>query len=326
MADIKSIRDLRFNFDNYIVKIVLYIVTIVLLITFAVVYLLANYTTVLEEFTFALIATTDGYNYTYDGEYFRLQRKDENGSTINILYRYDEENFSTYVDKHKSENNGLYVVKKDTNGKIQSENNIMFNIENEFNDFKLKHTLGYGGGYTLQSIHSVFDFHRIIYKSNLPTDRIDILKNIVELEPIDTSSIIYYHGDEETFADSIEKEYLDKKRRELFKKGYRDAALDNMIEKEKYRYELINRKDKLSEENSNKTDASQFVYSTYNMIVLAPESEQHLIKKSDNNNYVRNNTGVIIGCCINDADAISDMRWTIYKIEVMTLLEKTSLL
>ena len=95
-----------------------------------------------------------------------------------------------------------------------------------------------------------------------------------------------------------------------------------MLEKEKYKYEMTHKKDNTETEE----ESEPFVYNTYNMIVLTPESEQNIVLKSDYNNYVRNNSGVIIGCCSNENETVSKMRWTIYKIEVITTLEKTILL
>lgn len=320
----KKISNFGINFDNYIIKLIIYMTILIFVIVALIFYMLTNYTTVIEESLLKVIATTDGYEYNYDGDYFTLKKYDDNNEEVaNIIYRYDEENFSTFIDKNKKSNTGLYVANVAKDDSIQSENNVLLNIENEFDDFKLRQTDGYGGGYTIQSIHKVFNFHRIVYKSNLPVDRDDILKNIIELEPIDTSSIIYYHGDEETFSDILEKEYLDKKERELIQRGLSGEILKEELEKEKYRYEAINRKDKLDELSEEQPTQE---YSTYNMIVLAPESEQELSINSDNNYYVNDNTGAIVGCCINDDEISSKMRWTIYKIEVITLLQKTILL
>ena len=148
----RALDKIKFNLDNYIIHIFVWLILLLITITMSVFYLLANHTNVIEKLLIKVIAATDGYSCSFDGEYFQLVDNDE---TINILYRYDEQNLETYIDKNKISNAGLYVVKAEHDNKIKSEHDILFNIENQFNDFKIKHTLGYGGGYTLQNIQTV---------------------------------------------------------------------------------------------------------------------------------------------------------------------------
>lgn len=306
--------------EDYWIRIMVFILCIITVTVYLSYCLLANYTNVIEKMLINMIAKLDGYTYNFDGEYFNLSRLEENGNQIEIIYRYDE-NFTTYIDEEKIGNAGMYVVKNEFDESIQSENNVLYNIENEFNNFKLRQTSGVGGGYTIQSISDVLSFNQIVYKSNLCIDRLDIMKKIIELEPIDTSSIIYYHGGEETFADVLENEYLDEVRKKLIKEGYGGEELDIRLEKEKARYEVLYRDNK-----DKKEDLQPITYDTYNIIILSPEKQNKILKTSDNNDYTRNNTCAIVGACSNNEEIILDMKWTMYKLEIITLLENTILL
>lgn len=306
--------------DNDKLKLIIYSSILIVVLFSLTVYLLANYTTIIEQKIIKTIAKADGYSYDYDGTYFHLTRFTDS-SNINILFRYDEENFQTYMSDEKRFNNGLYVVKKDNDGNIKSQEDIVLNIDNIFNNATVRQTGGLGGGYVLTQINKELSLHQIAYKSNLSVYNTDILKQTIEKTPIDTSFIEDYSKREDSFEDSFESTFLEQKRNQFELDGYSGKELEDRLEKEKIRYRNTN-----NTADKKNNISKEVEYNTYNEIWLIPNSSGKTFYNSGSDIPLEDCTGAIIGCCSNKSEDIADMKWTLYKLELISLLEKTILL
>ena len=145
-------------------------------------YILANYTSVVEQIIFNQIADKYGYELSYNntysnidslnkkqGNYIRLTDKENN---IHILFRYSENNNIKIIDDvinniYKTE---LYASDIDDSN-IQSKEEIIENIDKEFNWLNSgtvsEDSNKLGGGYSLINVGTILNQHNISYESNL---------------------------------------------------------------------------------------------------------------------------------------------------------------
>ena len=159
-------------------------ITAFLLILFISFFIIANYTSLFERKIFEGIADRYGYKLSYSNTYEVLASKNtDQGNYIQlsdaenqiyILFRFDE-NSTELVEIFDNVTNtkSLYAVTTQVsdNNRIRSEEEILFNIDREFNPLNSTSVKGnknnIGGGYSIVKLDTVMSQHRIEYMSNL---------------------------------------------------------------------------------------------------------------------------------------------------------------
>lgn len=352
--------------EYYTKKVIGLSITAFLLIIFISFFIIANYTSLFERKIFEGIADKYNYNLSYSNTYEILvsenadqgnyiQLSDPNNK-IYILFRFDE-NSTELVEIFDSVTNtkNLYAVTtqvSDSN-RIRSEEEILFNIDKEFNPLNSTSVKGnsnsVGGGYSIIKLDTVMNQHRIEYMSNLLKNisenskkdnentemtsedvlsvknwfnynnsinyQLGIMKAIVETEAhYDTNTQIFYSGGNV----GSEVEIIS---------DVKDATIDVEENTDNSEYNTIN--DSLEGFISNREEIldeyRDTTFSTYTSLILSNEetTSDILVEKSEK---VTKPNGVIIGTCINKEESISKMSETINLLIVLSYLERTILL
>jgi len=189
--------------------------------------------------------------------------------------------------KIDTSNENMYLIDSTKDSHINSEQNILINIDNILNPIKSKR-LGYGesSGYYIESIINKLDNTQINFKSNLVLDDIDAYKNIVQYEPISTDTMQFSNYEYSTIEEYVEAKQKEWEEHQRIKLG--EDANSVYSSKNKSKSLLYNN---ISNE-----------YKYYTTIVVIGESD-----------------GIIIGNCLNKDKNIKELNKTVDKI-LLTLL------
>lgn len=170
----RSIVDIETEYRKYSLAYLLVILAVVGVF----IYFILNRTHFTEQIIFNKIAILKKFSIEYTDNYTILTSKKDN---IQVWFRYDEK-FDT-----KKENK-IYLTGKYTKPSINSEHEILLNLDNMFNTQKQKRLgLPYRGEYDITFIGD----NILKYKSDLPVNDRTTLLEIIEKTPIDTTYMVF---------------------------------------------------------------------------------------------------------------------------------------
>lgn len=340
---------------------------IIFLISF---FIIANYTSLFERKIFEGIANKYGYTLSYSNTYEVLASKNaDQGNYIQlsdpenqiyILFRFDE-NSTELVEIFDDVTNtkSLYAVTTtvDDRNKIRSEEEILYNIDKEFNPLNStgvkRNVNNIGGGYSIIKLDTVMNQHRIEYMSNLLKNisehsakdsehtvmvsdevlavknwfnysnsinyQLGILKAIVETEAhYNNGTQIIYSGGASSNVKIIE-EANDATSTEETETIEEEVKTEDKSTIDKSLEGFINNKEDILAEYGNMT------FSTYTSLILSNSDTKDSLL-GDNKSQVKEPNGIIIGTCINKAESIDKMTTTMNLLIIISYLERTILL
>lgn len=345
-------------------------ITAFLLIFLISFFIIANYTSLFERKIFEGIANKYGYTLSYSNTYEVLASKNadqgnyiqlsDQENQIYILFRFDE-NSTELVEIFDDVTNtkSLYAVTTtvDDRNKIRSEEEILYNIDKEFNPLNSTGVKGnvnnIGGGYSIVKLDTVMNQHRIEYMSNLLKNisehsakdsehtvmvsdevlavknwfnysnsinyQLGILKAIVETEAeYNNGTQIIYSGGASSDVKIIEEAKDATSMEEIGTTEEKNEA-DNKNTIDKSLEGFINNKEDILAEYGDIT------FSTYTSLILSnSDTKESLL--GDNNSQVTEPNGIIIGTCVNKAESIDKMTTTMNLLIIISYLERTILL
>lgn len=345
-------------------------ITAFLLIFLISFFIIANYTSLFERKIFEGIANKYGYTLSYSNTYEVLASKNaDQGNYIQlsdpenqiyILFRFDE-NSTELVEIFDDVTNtkSLYAVTTtvDDRNKIRSEEEILYNIDKEFNPLNSTGVKGnvnnIGGGYSIIKLDTVMNQHRIEYMSNLLKNisehsakdsehtvmvsdevlavknwfnysnsinyQLGILKAIVETEAhYNNGTQIIYSGGASSNVKIIE-EANDATSTEETETIEEEVKTEDKSTIDKSLEGFINNKEDILAEYGNMT------FSTYTSLILSNSDTKDSLL-GDNKSQVKEPNGIIIGTCINKAESIDKMTTTMNLLIIISYLERTILL
>lgn len=345
-------------------------ITAFLLIFLISFFIIANYTSLFERKIFEGIANKYGYTLSYSNTYEVLASKNaDQGNYIQlsdpenqiyILFRFDE-NSTELVEIFDDVTNtkSLYAVTTtvDDRNKIRSEEEILYNIDKEFNPLNSTGVKGnvnnIGGGYSIIKLDTVMNQHRIEYMSNLLKNisehsakdsehtvmvsdevlavknwfnysnsinyQLGILKAIVETEAhYNNGTQIIYSGRASSNVKIIE-EANDATSTEETETIEEEVKTEDKSTIDKSLEGFINNKEDILAEYGNMT------FSTYTSLILSNSDTKDSLL-GDNKSQVKEPNGIIIGTCINKAESIDKMTTTMNLLIIISYLERTILL
>lgn len=347
-------------------------ITAFLLIIFISFFIIANYTSLFERNIFEWVANKYGYNLSYSNTYEILASKNaDQGNYIQlsdpenqiyILFRFDE-NSTELVEIIDGVTNtkSLYAITTTVSdeNRIRSEEEILFNIDMEFNPLNSTSVCGnssnVGGGYSIVKLDTVMNQHRIEYMSNLLRNisehnkkdnentvmvsedaisiknwfnysnsinyQLGILKAIVETEAhySNDTQIVYSGG-----ADS-EVTIIDSVGDATSQDGTEEVEeIEETKEEESNTIDkslegFISNRDEIISEYGN------IQFSTYTSLILSNEDTPESILGTDTEKVTKPN-GVIIGTCVNKDSSVAKMSETMNLLIIISYLERTILL
>lgn len=333
-------------------------------------FIIANYTSLFERKIFEGIANKYRYTLSYSNTYEVLASKNaDQGNYIQlsdpenqiyILFRFDE-NSTELVEIFDDVTNtkSLYAVTTtvDDRNKIRSEEEILYNIDKEFNPLNSTGVKGnvnnIGGGYSIIKLDTVMNQHRIEYMSNLLKNisehsakdsehtvmvsdevlavknwfnysnsinyQLGILKAIVETEAhYNNGTQIIYSGEASSNVKIIE-EANDATSTEETETIEEEVKTEDKSTIDKSLEGFINNKEDILAEYGNMT------FSTYTSLILSNSDTKDSLL-GDNKSQVKEPNGIIIGTCINKSESIDKMTTTMNLLIIISYLERTILL
>lgn len=345
-------------------------ITAFLLIFLISFFIIANYTSLFERKIFETIANKYNYTLSYSNTYEVLASKNaEQGNYIQlsdpenqiyILFRFDE-NSTELVEIFDEVTNtkSLYAVTTtvDNKNKIRSEEEIIYNIDKEFNPLNSTGVKGnvnnIGGGYSIIKLDTVMNQHRIDYMSNLLKNisehntkdsehkamasdevlavknwfnysnsinyQLGILKAIVETKTnYNNGTQVIYSGGASSNVKIIE-EANDATSIKETETVEEEVETEDKSTIDKSLEGFINNKESILAEYGNMT------FSTYTSLILSNSNTKDKLLV-DNKSQVKDPNGIIIGTCINKAESIDKMTTTMNLLIVISYLERTILL
>lgn len=169
-----SIVDIETKYRKSILVCGLAILTVIGIVLF----FILNRTHFTEQIIFNKIALLNNFRIESTDEYTILtSRKDD----TQIWFRYDE-------DFEQKKEKRMYATGKYTKANINSEQEILMNLDNMFNPQKQKRLgLPYRGEYEVTFIGD----NILRYKSDLPVDDRKTVLEIIETPPIDTTYMVF---------------------------------------------------------------------------------------------------------------------------------------
>ena len=358
--------------EYYTRKIIGLSITAFLLIIIISFLIITNYTSLIERKLFEHIADKYGYKLSYNNTYELLSSDNTNQgnyiqlsdekNNIYILFRYDEDSVKLVEIADKVTNtSNLYAVstKVKHSSKIKTEEDILYNINQEFNPLSTVSVSGdkssVGGGYAILKIDTVMNQHRINYTSNLlnkiaehstPNDsdnnEYKLLKSNDTLKIENwfnyDNSINYQLG---ILKSIVETEASHKYSNDIV---YNDCSgadssvtIIDINDTEDNKQEDKNNEDKTVDESlkgfiNNKEDIlkkyKDTTYTTYTSLILSSQSKNTGLiggnKNTSNNSTLSD--GIIIGTCENSSESINKMTSTMNLLIVVSYLKRTILL
>lgn len=345
-------------------------ITAFLLIFLISFFIIANYTSLFERKIFEGIANKYGYTLSYSNTYEVLASKNaDQGNYIQlsdpenqiyILFRFDEnstELVEIFDDVTNTKNLYAVTTTVDDRNKIRSEEEILYNIDKEFNPLNSTGVKGnvnnIGEGYSIIKLDTVMNQHRIEYMSNLLKNisehsakdsehtvmvsdevlavknwfnynnsinyQLGILKAIVETEAhYNNGTQIIYSGGASSNVKIIE-EANDATSTEETETIEEEVKTEDKSTIDKSLEGFINNKEDILAEYGNMT------FSTYTSLILSNSDTKDSLL-GDNKSQVKEPNGIIIGTCINKAESIDKMTTTMNLLIIISYLERTILL
>lgn len=345
-------------------------ITAFLLIFLISFFIIANYTSLFEREIFEGIANKYGYTLSYSNTYEILASKNaDQGNYIQlsdpenqiyILFRFDEnstELVEIFDDVTNTKSLCAVTTTVDDRNKIRSEEEILYNIDKEFNPLNSTGVKGnvnnVGGGYSIVKLDTVMNQHRIEYMSNLLKNisehsvednehtvmvsdevlavknwfnysnsinyQLGILKAIVETEAYyNNGTQIIYSGGASSDVKIIE-EANDATSTEETETIEEEVKTEDKSTIDKSLEGFINNKEDIIAEYGNMT------FSTYTSLILSNSDTKDSLL-GDNKSQVTEPNGIIIGTCMNKAESIDKMTTTMNLLIIISYLERTILL
>lgn len=359
--------------EYYMKKVIGLSITAFLLIFLISFFIIVNYTSLLERKIFEGIADRYGYTLSYSNTYELLSSKNADqgnyiqlsdpDNQIYILFRFDETSTKLVeIFDDVTDTKSLYAVTTtvDDKNKLRSEEEILYNIDKEFNPLNSTSVKGnannIGGGYSIVKLDTVMNQHRIEYMSNLLRNisnhstkndknntmasddvlavknwfnysnsinyQLGILKAIVETEAqYDNEKEIIYSGGGSSSNVTIFDNVGDST----------DPNTESTIETSETTEEETNNTIDKSLEGfiNNKDDIlkeyGNVEFSTYTSLILSNSNTSEALF-NDKKSQVEKPNGIIIGTCVNKAESVEKMSTTMNLLIIISYLERTILL